>query len=249
MDEAGLTLAAGLDLPPAIEPMRRQAILARLVLQMHGADGAPTRLPGAWALAADLASLLDQADWAEIDLGEALPGIVAAELAAHWQTTLKFLNIVTRQWPDILKSLGLQNPAARQVALLDAQAAAWAARPPEAKIWLVARDADPALARLARVVAGLPAGAVILPGHDPALPAAAWEALDDSHPSGRDRAAAGRVGGAAGGGRVVAGAGVAGAGGAGGAAVAGAAAGGGAGRMAGTGGVDHRRPMAAGGAG
>ncbi len=181
LDEAGLALAGALDLPPAIEPMRRQAILASLILKLEGENGAPRRLPGAWALAADLAALLDEADYAEIDLAAALPGVVEAELARHWEVTLKFLRIVTQNWPAILKSLRLLNPAARQVALLDAQGAAWAAKPPAEKIWLVAADADPALCRLARVVAGLPAGAVILPGYDPMLPDAAWAALDDSH--------------------------------------------------------------------
>ena len=135
LDEAGLALAGALDLPPAIEPMRRQAILASLILKLQGANGAPRRLPGAWVLAADLAALLDEADYAEIDLGRALPGVVAAELARHWEVTLKFLGIVTQAWPAILKSLRLMNPAARQVALLEAQGAAWAAQPPGAKMW------------------------------------------------------------------------------------------------------------------
>ncbi len=181
LDEAGLVLAGALDVPPAIAPRRRQAILAKLILALDGRDGAPKKLPAAWALAADLATLLDEADFAEIDLAAALPGVVAGDLAAHWQTTLKFLEIITATWPKILAEEGLINPAARQVALLDAQNAAWTADPPARKIWLVARDVDPATGRLARTVAGLPNGLVILPGYDPDLPDAAWDALDDSH--------------------------------------------------------------------
>ncbi len=181
LDEAGLTLAGALDVPPAIAPLRRQAILTRLILQLNGVNGAPARLPAAWALAADLAALLDEADYAEIDLGTALLGVVNADLAEHWQTTLGFLEIVTRRWPAILAELGAMNPAARQVALLDAQAAAWSVRPPKHRVWLVARDADPATGRLARVVAGLPNGVLLLPGYDFGLSDAAWETLDDSH--------------------------------------------------------------------
>ncbi len=181
LDEAGLELAGALDLPPAIAPLRRQAILARLILKLDGENGAPQTLHAAWTLAADLAVLLDEADFAEIDLATALPGIVAGDLAAHWQTTLKFLEIVTRQWPAILAAEAAINPVARQTALLDAQAAAWTADPPAQKIWLVAREADPATARLARIVAGLPNGLLLLPGYDPTLPDAAWDALEDSH--------------------------------------------------------------------
>ncbi len=181
IDEAGLSLAGMLDLPPAIAPMRRQAVLARLILARAGAEGAPQTLHAAWLLAADLALLLDEADAAEIDLAAALPGLVAGELAAHWQTTLRFLEIVTKQWPAILAGMGALNPVARRNRLLDAQNAAWRKNPPAQKIWLVAREADPATARLARAIAGLPQGCVWLPGYDDALDEAAWAALEDSH--------------------------------------------------------------------
>jgi ATP-dependent helicase/nuclease subunit B len=182
LDETSLALTAGLELPPAVPAMARQAMLAKLILARNGRQGAPTRLHTAWALAGDLAALLDEADTAEIDLRAALPGVVAAELASHWQTTLAFLEIVTHAWPKILADLGMVNPAWRQRALLDAQTAAWENNPPVEKIWLVARDASPALARLARIAAGLPDGAVVLPGYDFTMDEAAWEAVTDSHP-------------------------------------------------------------------
>jgi ATP-dependent helicase/nuclease subunit B len=183
IDEAGLALTGALSLPPAVPVLLRQSAIARLILAMNGANGAPRKLPGAWRLAADLAALLDEADEAEIDLAETLPNVVGAELAEHWQTTLKFLEIVTHVWPARLAELGMMNPAARQSALIDAQAEAWAARPPAARIWLVTAGANPALTRLAAVVAGLPNGAVILPGHDWNLNEAAWDQLDESHPA------------------------------------------------------------------
>jgi ATP-dependent helicase/nuclease subunit B len=181
IDEAALALQGALDLPPSVPKLARQATLARLILARGGADGAPRRLHAAWALAGDLAALLDEADEAEIALGPALRGVVPAELAAHWQTTLNFLAIVTRAWPDILAGMGALNPASRQRLLFDAQARAWAENPPEAKTWLVARAAGPALGRLARVVAGLPQGAVILPDYDPGLDDFARDHIDDGH--------------------------------------------------------------------
>jgi ATP-dependent helicase/nuclease subunit B len=180
IDETALTLN-GLDLPPAMPPLQRQATLTQLILKMDGRTGAPTQLHAAWKLAADLAALLDEADDAEIDLATVLPNLVAAELSEHWQVTLTFLEIVTAAWPEILRNSGQVNPAKRQIMLIDAQNAAWAANPPAQKIWLVARDANPALTRLARTVCTLPAGLLLLPGYDSTLSDAAWEALDDSH--------------------------------------------------------------------
>jgi ATP-dependent helicase/nuclease subunit B len=183
IDEAGLALSGSLSLPSAVPVLTRQSILARLILSLKGENGAPRKLPGAWRLAADLAALLDEADEAEISLAETLPKVVAAELAGHWQTTLKFLEIVTHGWPEILAEMGMLNPIARQSALIDGQAEAWRENPPSGKIWLVTAAANPALTRLAAVVANLPHGAVILPGHDWKLGAPAWDNLDDSHPA------------------------------------------------------------------
>jgi ATP-dependent helicase/nuclease subunit B len=182
IDEAGLALTGALSLPPAVPILTRQSILARLIL-LNKAEGAPRKLAAAWRLAADLAALLDEADEAEIDLAKNLPNVVAAELASHWQTTLEFLEIITHHWPAILADMGMLNPTARQSALIDAQAEAWASNPPGEKIWLVTAAANPALTRLAAVVAGLPNGAVILPSYDWNLGEDAWDCLDDQHPS------------------------------------------------------------------
>ncbi len=182
IDEAGLVLTGALSLPPAIPVLTRQSILARLILA-NKAKGSPRKLAAAWALAADLAALLDEAGEVGISLAETLPNVVAAELATHWQLTLEFLDIVTHQWPNILAEMGMLNPTARQSALIDAQAEAWRAHPPGAKIWLVTAGANPALTRLAAVVAGLPNGAVILPGYDAWLDNAAWDVLGNTHPA------------------------------------------------------------------
>jgi ATP-dependent helicase/nuclease subunit B len=182
IDEAALSVTGTLDLPPAVPPMLRQAILAKLILSLNGKNGAPRRLHAAWALAAELATLLDEADTAGIDLRETLPGVVAGDLATHWQTTLKFLEIVTHNWPQILAEQGLMNLAKRQSTLLDAQAAAWSANPPAERVWLVTANPAPAHARLARAIAALPQGRVILPGYDFALDDESWAALDASHP-------------------------------------------------------------------
>ncbi|OYV42756.1 MAG: double-strand break repair protein AddB [Acidocella sp. 20-57-95] len=181
IDETALTIAEGLTLPPAVPAMVRQTLLTKLILARQGAKGAPTKLASAWTLAGDLARLLDEADAAEIDLKATLPNLVSAELAAHWQTTLAFLEIITANWPTILGEMGVINPVDRLRRLIDAQNAAWQARPPAEKVWMVTRDATPALARLAKTIVALPQGAVILPGYDTAMGEDAWDSVDDSH--------------------------------------------------------------------
>jgi ATP-dependent helicase/nuclease subunit B len=181
LDEAGLAMAGALQGLQAAAPMQRQALLAQLILQLEASGGAPQRLPFAWALAAELGALLDEADAEGVDLATALPGLVAGELAQHWQVTLAFLTIVTRQWPAILAARGEQNPGARQAWLIAAQAQAWAQTPPAGRIWLVMREAGPAAVRLARAVSALPQGCVILPGFDFTMEAAGFEALEDTH--------------------------------------------------------------------
>lgn len=184
-DEAALGIASGLELPPAIPAEERRAVLARLILGMGGRDGAPQRLAEALLLADDLAVLIDTAAQAEVDLAATLPGIVAPDLAVHWQRTLDFLTIVTRLWPEILADRGAVDPAQRLRRLIDAQADFWAGAPPAMPVWLGGLAvATPAVARLARVVAGLPAGRVVLAGFDPGMSEAEFAGLAEvpTHP-------------------------------------------------------------------
>ncbi len=189
LDEAPLAMGGALDIAPAVPPARRLAELTRLVLAMRGANGAPTEADRAWVLAAELASLLDEAALAEINLAEALPGAVSETYAAHWQTTLTFLEIVTATWPAWLADNGLEDVAARQVRLLGAQEAAWRSAPPTLPVIAAGTTgAIPAVGRLLRLVAHLPAGMVVLPGLDLDLDEASWDALDASHPQASLRA-------------------------------------------------------------
>ncbi len=183
LDEAPLALAGALDLPPAVEQTQRLAALARLILAMGGADGAPRTADRAWILAGELAALMDEAERAEIDLVDRLPEAADPAFATHWARTLQFLHIVTRAWPDWLAEQGLMNPAARQVALLNAQADAWEQEPPAERILVAgATGGIPAVARLLQVIARLPTGAVVLPGLDTDMGGEIWAELDASHP-------------------------------------------------------------------
>ncbi len=195
LDEEPLTLAGSLDLPPAVAGPLRLAQLTRLVMALDGRYGAPVTADRAWPLAVELAALMDEAERAEIDLARVLPGLAAEDYAQHWQVTLEFLGIVTRAWPAWLAENAVMNPAARQVAMLDAQSAAWRDAPPDFHVLAAgSTGAIPAVARLLGVVAGLPTGRVVLPGLDLDLDDAAWDGLADSHPQGGLRTLLGRLG-------------------------------------------------------
>ncbi len=188
LDEAPLTLAGALDLPPAVDPIRRLAVLTRLVMAAGdkvggGQLGGPTTADRAWPLAAELATLLDEAHRAEVDLTEVLPAAAEAGYAEHWSRTIRFLQIVTRAWPDWLWDQGMMDGAERGVKLLDAQSQAWAADPPAFPVVIAGTTGGIAsVARLMGVVARLPQGAVILPGLDKAMSDENWGALDAGHP-------------------------------------------------------------------
>jgi ATP-dependent helicase/nuclease subunit B len=183
LDEAPLALAGALDLPPSVEPMQRLSALTQLILAMKGANGAPTGADRAWLLAQELATLMDEAERAEIDLSQKLPDAADPAFAEHWAETLKFLHIVTVFWPAWLADNGLMNPAARQIALLNAQAEAWQAEPPPHPILIAGTTAGVrAVARLLSVVARMPRGQVVFPALDMRMDPDAWDAIEQSHP-------------------------------------------------------------------
>jgi ATP-dependent helicase/nuclease subunit B len=172
-----------LDLPPAVEPLRRLATLALLILRAGDAFGEVLSLDQAWPLARALAELMDDAEWAECDLAETLPLAADGDFAEHWRETLRFLSIVTSVWPAWLAEQGVMNPAARQVALLRAQAAL--ARGAGCGIAFVGRGiyrCGAGRARCAGCGAGPGRGRLVLPWVDLSLDEAIWVALPDGHP-------------------------------------------------------------------
>ncbi len=171
-------MAAAAAVPSAISPLRRQLLLARLV--MAAKPGIST--DQAARLAAELARLLDQVHTEDLDFA-ALADLVPEDFASHWQITLDFLAIITARWPEILAEEDGIDPARRRSLLLRAQAQAWRDRPLENPVIAAGSTGSiPATADLLRVIAGMPRGAVILPGLDRDADDAAWSALEPSHP-------------------------------------------------------------------
>jgi ATP-dependent helicase/nuclease subunit B len=170
-------------------PLRRQLLLARLILHWAEQRAALEQAPGmsadqALRLASALARLQDQIDTEGLELTQ-LTDLVPENYAAHWQDTLKFLAIVSEAWPRLEADLGAISPAKNRRQLTLAQAEAWRSQPPEGPVIVAGSTGSvPATAALIASVAALPQGAVVLPGLDLVTPDDVWGEIlrDPSHP-------------------------------------------------------------------
>ena len=180
-DELLRDAAAGApDLPPAIDPTRRRAVLTEFLRGGPGGDDPAL----ACRLAESLLALLDSAALEEVSL-DRLDDVVAGELAIHWQRSLDILKLLRTAWPAYLQARGLVDPATRRIAVLRRRIAAWQAAPPPGVVIAAGSTGSiPATADLLGAVARLPRGALVLPGLDHGLDDGAWDAVreDPVHP-------------------------------------------------------------------
>lgn len=169
------------DIPPSIAPVRRQLLLTRRLATLPGFGARPAQ---AALLATELARLFDQVHAERLDLA-GLDRLVPDELARHWQVTLDFLKPLAAWWQQTLQAEGCIDPADRRNRLLAAQATAFRAAPPATPVIAAGSTGSmPATADLMAVIAGLPAGVVVLPGLDLDSDDTVWRAiaLDPDHP-------------------------------------------------------------------
>jgi ATP-dependent helicase/nuclease subunit B len=174
-----------LDTPPALEGIHRRLLLAQLIaawakgLKPGDPAQAPLVLGGpasVLALSDDLARLMDDMVTRGVDW-KALDGLVPDSLDQYWQLTLRFLNIARKVWPDILRAHGRIEPAARRDLLIEAEAARLTEHHEGPVIAAGSTGSMPATARFLKIIAGLPHGAVALPGLDTDLDDEAWQLI------------------------------------------------------------------------
>ncbi|MBK6895852.1 MAG: double-strand break repair protein AddB [Alphaproteobacteria bacterium] len=168
-----------LNIPPAMPALRRQLLLAKM-LQAGGvfAEGREQAL----RLADSLGTFLDEMIIGGKDFS-ALSRLVPEEFSAHWQISLRFLEILSVHWPKIIEESGMIDAVHRRNLLLRALADYWRAFPPDGPVIAAGTTGSiPATAQLLRVISELPQGRLILPGLDFDLDAESWESLDESHP-------------------------------------------------------------------
>ncbi|WIW89690.1 double-strand break repair protein AddB [Sphingobium sp. V4] len=164
---------------PAIAPVRRQMILARLVQEVKPGTDAALALQ----LGQALGSVLDQLQVEQLPV-DALRNLdLSAELSSHWQVSLNLFEILLSRWPAELARLGCIDLAERRNRLFDRLAARWREAPPAGFVVAAGISTTaPAVARLLRRVAELPDGMVVFAGLDQNMDETAWEAIGPFDP-------------------------------------------------------------------
>jgi ATP-dependent helicase/nuclease subunit B len=203
-DEAGLADGLGEEgtapLLPAAPPAERRLALMKMVLGWSGAlvraaagfPDEPLMVPASPAdaarLAGALADLMDQMEGERVGW-QSLRQIVDDDHGRYWDITLEFLKIATQAWPQHLADNGLMDPAARRDALIRREAERLKRGGTVHPVVAAGSTGSvPATAELLGAIAGLPNGAVVLPGLDRHLDEADWQAIDADE---RDPARAG----------------------------------------------------------
>lgn len=193
-DEAEWELSGILEgaepLLPPIPPLERRLILTRLI-QAWSAQvdrellrldpGSPFLVPASPAdavgLAGDLETLMDALTTEGLPWDD-LAAAVETDYSHYFELTLRFLRVAAENWPGILAGRGASDPARRQGDLLRAEAERLRRERPTTPIVAAGSTGSiPGTAALLAAIAGLPKGAVVLPGLDTDLDEAGWTGI------------------------------------------------------------------------
>lgn len=170
-------------IPPAIDPLERQMILARLTGEARAAAGDPIDGGEAIRLAGELGRTLDQLLIEQVPPARLHDLVSLPELSEHWQRSLAMLETILTRWPAELAARGRIDLAERRNRLLDRVARNWRLRPPPGPVVAAGvSSTTPAVARLLGIVARLPQGMVVLPGLDTVSDDEEWQALGPHEP-------------------------------------------------------------------
>lgn len=179
---AALDPLGAADIPPACDPVARWLTLDRLIAEERAAEGMEplpdrARLNLAREMARSIDRLLVEEKRPEDLLDDAVLDQLG-NLAGHWQRSIRLFARVNVRWQAELAARGQVDAATRRNLLFDFAAKRWkAAPPPHPVVAAGVTSASPALARLLRVIAELPKGAVILPDLDREMDDDAWAEL------------------------------------------------------------------------
>ena len=189
--DAAIGDEAALELSPALGGLERRLLLARLVLQwaqsaqLHGVDGVPLVAASpaeALALADQLARLIDDMTVRQVPWDQ-LEQLVPERFDVYWQLSLRFLTIARTAWPAILSDRGAIEATARRDLLIAAESRRVARTPDAPVIAAGSTGSMPATAALLTTIAGLPHGAVVLPGLDTDLDDESWHLIGGVPPA------------------------------------------------------------------
>jgi ATP-dependent helicase/nuclease subunit B len=172
-------MGAGAEIAPAADPTRRWLRLAEHIRDEMG--GNAPHGAALLRLAREQADTMDRLLVEDIGPEELLSERVVdllGDLSGHWQDGLRLFARVQARWLAELQERGELDASARRNRLFDHAARRWKLAPPQTPMVTAGvTSAAPALARLLRVIAEMPGGAVILPDLDLAMKDAVWAEL------------------------------------------------------------------------
>lgn len=181
LDEAAGAFADPADgdpIPPAIDPLARRMILARLVSEARERAGRPIDGAEAVRLAGELARTLDQLLIEEVPPARVRGIELEENLSEHWLRSLQLFEMVIDRWPAELAARGRIDLAERRTRLLRGLCERWSVAPPRGFVCAAGITATaPAVAGVLRCVAGMARGLVVLPGLDLAMAEDEWQTL------------------------------------------------------------------------
>ncbi len=160
----------------------QRLVLARLVAELVEADPELAPRMAVFDLADSLADLLDEMQGEGVPFA-ALAGVDAGAHAAHWQRSLRFLEILA-PFAEAAAGPGGQG---RMRAAVEGLATRWDVEPPAHPVIVAGSTGSRAATRaFMAAVARLPQGAVVLPGLDDGLPDAVRARLARGEPGAAD---------------------------------------------------------------
>jgi len=163
------------DLPMPIPTLKRRLEITQLVRELldRVQDLAPRS--AVFDLANSLAALMDEMQGEGIE-PKALKNLDISDVSGHWERALQFINIVQGYFEDG----AIPDTETRQRACVLALAKGWKVSPPNHPIIMAGSTGSRGTTfQLMLAIAGLPQGAVVLPGFDFDMPSSVWDKLSD----------------------------------------------------------------------
>ena len=176
-------LARDMAIPLAapVPVLRRKLILARLVAAFIAQQPDVAPESAVFDLADSLGALLDSFQGEGLAM-EALSEIEVGGQSDHWERSKQFLEILANYWTNH-KPEAAPDPEERQRLVALGYARLWEMAPPKHPVIVAGSTGSRgATALFMQAVAGLPQGAVVLPGFDYDMPVETWKSAAADHP-------------------------------------------------------------------
>lgn len=164
-------------IPPPVSPLYRRLELAQLVTRLL--DSQPDLAPrtALYDLSDSLAALMDEMQGEGVS-PDAIKALDVTDQSGHWQRAHQFLDIVA---PFFGETPDKPDKEARQRLVIMALAARWKTAPPAHPVIVAGSTGSRgATALFMQAVAGLPQGALVLPGFDFDMPQGVWDGMADA---------------------------------------------------------------------